>query len=1043
MLHIRPWVVHREHGHVPAIVERCDHLGDNDQPRERVGETIEVPAARTRSWRNWTLSFAVILASSAWGQYQSNDPSDATLPLTYTLNAGGETILCTAGSETTGGTLSAATNTPIAIVPAVLCGNVAASPADVWYRIDVPAGDNRFRITVKDGATNPLTNGAMAVYSAPSALGPFEMIDCAVGGNPSNTANPSLEVACIPGGSKLYIRIWEEGASSSTKNFSVCIQGQNWLDAGTRQNIGDTPCSPTALTVGGALTTYYNTFACTESFPMEPSCGGYKGGDIWFTATVPAQGGLRLAGALATARMLRRVSFAVYLAPATATCTDVQQFTEVACFSTTFISTTQATIGEVRCLTPNATAYIRVFVPSAAQNDPLRYGSFQFRVQNPGASWGVAPNNVPCQATTLTIGACPAFTSGLATTNVNTCGFITPGIPDPGCGSISANTRDVWYKFTAPANGTVGINVNGDNSSAPAFDAAAALYSAGPGGCSGPLTLIECDANHGPGLGAYIVRTGLVPGQTYYLRVWGEGTGGTQQGIMYVCITNPIPTPGSCFYVITMSHELGTGVQSMQRIIGTDTVTYTTTMNDPSQVFLIEIPAGSNVHFYWNSALASITGSGQWTSFSAGQLGEIPTWASSTGGPVHGPTSPPVPHYYTVSCTTIIPAREDCLGSRTICGPTFVADTTELTDRLSFFGYTPDLNAQNRGCLSIEQRAGRWLVFRARADGKVSFTLQSVHYPTTDNMDFAIWDTGLQPTGILPNVTPSVCSPNGPPIRCSSSTLSGTTGLRANIHNRFSEGAEGYGWLSPLDVLQDHVYLLYVVNNNLPEWGLGAGPYPPPGGYSTIRPFTLGWTQLLNAAGTPDNTILDCDRLILPVVLLGIEAEPVGGDVLVSWSTGSEKDSDHFVVERSANGIDFSTIGIVPGAGHSQSRRDYMELDEDPYHGMNYYRLRMVDTDGSFTYSSVVAVQVNVVGRAEIFPNPGRDRIFVNLSSMEDTPLLVGIHDATGRLVQEQTMAKADNYGFELNIAGLTEGSYFVRITAGSGRTSTGRFVKQ
>lgn len=976
---------------------------------------------------------------------QSDNPSDATPSLAYTLNAADQIVVCTNGSETLGGTLSGATNTPTSILPAALCGSFTASTSDVWYRLDMPAGaDNRFRFTVKDGASNPLTNGAMAAYIAPSAAGPFELVDCAVGGNLTNSGtNPTLEVNCAPPGSRIYIRIWEEGVAVSTKNFTLCVQGQDWTNTATRKDVADTPCGvyatptpPTILTVGAALATYYNTFACTENFPYDPSCGGYRTGDVWFRAVVPASGMLRVAAAwgLTSSRRVSRMGFAIYTAGGT--CSDYTQFNEVACGTGT-LTATETTYATASCLTPGSTVYVRAYAHYIdAQSFPSRYGAFRLRVTDPLGTAGTATNNLPCGATALTFGSCSgAYTAWPSGINVNACS--TPGVPAPGCGSLSSSTPDVWYRFVGPANGTVEIRVQGNASVVPAFDPAMALYTTDGGTCSGPMTLIECDENHGVGLGAYIVRNGLTPGETYYLRIWGQGTSGTQTGIFYVCINTPTPSAGHCFYVLSMSYDGTGGTQTMQRIIGTDTVSYTTA-GEPNQVFLIELPAGTPVTFYWNESLKTLSG-GIWYSFSGAQLGQVPRWRDTAGGPVLGPAVPPQPLHSVVACEPYAAVEEDCLGATTICGPTTLNDTTLLDNPSNYNGYSPDLTNTNRGCLSVEQLGGRWFVFRAQASGTVSLSLVGTTFPT-DDLDFAIWDAGLQPTTNLPYVTPSVCSPTGPPVRCSSARLPGPTGLRANIPNRFSEGTGGFGWLSPLNVVQDHVYLLYVVNNNITIPG---PPFPNPNATISIRKFSIVWSQLLNTVGATDNTILGCDRIILPVELLSFDAERATEEVHVSWSTGSEKESSYFGIERCTDGASFAEIGRVEAMGTSMMRQDYHFVDPEPEQGVNYYRLRMVDTDGSFEYSDIDVVIMGSPTRMTLFPNPANDQLHITLEKAMDGPVMVEVFDATGRAVLQRTLNVSDAFQTHINVADLAQGSYMLRLSSGAGNATSARFMKR
>lgn len=97
--------------------------------------------------------------------------------------------------------------------------------------------------------------------------------------------------------------------------------------------------------------------------------------------------------------------------------------------------------------------------------------------------------------------------------------------PNPSCGSFVANSRDVWFQFTAPASGVVLI----ETVAGTLADAVMQLYS---GNCAG-LAQVECDDDDGPGLMPYIDRrcNPLVPFQTYYIRLWGYGTANGSFGI--------------------------------------------------------------------------------------------------------------------------------------------------------------------------------------------------------------------------------------------------------------------------------------------------------------------------------------------------------------------------------------------------------------------------------------------------------------------------------------------------------------------------------
>jgi hypothetical protein len=98
----------------------------------------------------------------------------------------------------------------------------------------------------------------------------------------------------------------------------------------------------------------------------------------------------------------------------------------------------------------------------------------------------------------------------------------------------------------------------------------------------------------------------------------------------------------------------------------------------------------------------------------------------------------------------------------------------------------------------------------------------------------------------------------------------------------------------------------------------------------------------------------------LPVFLLSFMAkavnEPGGPIVVCQWKTGNEENSAYFQVERSSDGRHFIPIATIKASGNSASVIDYNYTDHAPLSGLCYYRLKMVDMDGSVAYSSIIAV---------------------------------------------------------------------------------------
>ncbi|MEJ0101382.1 MAG: hypothetical protein WDO19_01995 [Bacteroidota bacterium] len=98
---------------------------------------------------------------------------------------------------------------------------------------------------------------------------------------------------------------------------------------------------------------------------------------------------------------------------------------------------------------------------------------------------------------------------------------------------------------------------------------------------------------------------------------------------------------------------------------------------------------------------------------------------------------------------------------------------------------------------------------------------------------------------------------------------------------------------------------------------------------------------------------------VLPVKLAAWEATPLPGKVQLEWTTATETNTSHFVIERSVDGNIFTPVAEIPANHNSQAAIQYSKEDTDPLPGKSYYRLKMVDLDGKFEYSVIRVVLLN------------------------------------------------------------------------------------
>ncbi|MFT3704467.1 MAG: T9SS type A sorting domain-containing protein [Agriterribacter sp.] len=115
----------------------------------------------------------------------------------------------------------------------------------------------------------------------------------------------------------------------------------------------------------------------------------------------------------------------------------------------------------------------------------------------------------------------------------------------------------------------------------------------------------------------------------------------------------------------------------------------------------------------------------------------------------------------------------------------------------------------------------------------------------------------------------------------------------------------------------------------------------------------------------------------LPVQWQAFTATPVNNSsVNLAWQTGSETNNDYFSVQRSSNGVSWIDVTTIKGAGTSITFKTYDAVDNNPYTGKSYYRIKQTDIDGASRYSPVRTVTI-AVNALRIFPNPASSGITV------------------------------------------------------------------
>jgi hypothetical protein len=159
--------------------------------------------------------------------------------------------------------------------------------------------------------------------------------------------------------------------------------------------------------------------------------------------------------------------------------------------------------------------------------------------------------------------------------------------------------------------------------------------------------------------------------------------------------------------------------------------------------------------------------------------------------------------------------------------------------------------------------------------------------------------------------------------------------------------------------------------------------------------------------------------------------------VLLNWKTENEINTSHFAIERSIDGNRFSGIGNVPASGRNSTGNsfNYSFTDNDAANQLSqriYYRLKMIDIDGTYKYSNIVSVSLPLTtGKLSISPNPVVREVKVTIASPEDGQVQWKLLDNVGRVMMKgaEHVNKGAGNNFSINMNRLPAGTYYLSVT--------------
>lgn len=189
-------------------------------------------------------------------------------------------------------------------------------------------------------------------------------------------------------------------------------------------------------------------------------------------------------------------------------------------------------------------------------------------------------------------------------------------------------------------------------------------------------------------------------------------------------------------------------------------------------------------------------------------------------------------------------------------------------------------------------------------------------------------------------------------------------------------------------------------------------------------------TDIFNEYGDFWQYTPDCN--VLPIGLTKFSAMQKGSAVEITWTTESEINNNDFTIEKSLDGNHFEELATVAGSGNSSSPLNYEVIDEHPFTGTNYYRLRQTDYNGNFSLSSVIsciATGDNTMRVLSVYPNPVQTNVVINLDLSENDDVEVNVLNSNGRSVYDHIFSLSDGIQqLYIPLQKLNPGVYFLRV---------------
>lgn len=270
--------------------------------------------------------------------------------------------------------------------------------------------------------------------------------------------------------------------------------------------------------------------------------------------------------------------------------------------------------------------------------------------------------------------------------------------------------------------------------------------------------------------------------------------------------------------------------------------------------------------------------------------------------------------------------------------------------------------------------------------------------------------------------TVTCSSPGTPSISPTSSTINTGQSVTYTISN-----VVGSTWYAVQDN-SGNSYATSVYTSSNSGFSLSTSNFNSSGTYNLV----LTADKLSGCPASTASATVVVNPIVTPVRFISVTAEGISQGSKISWTVADEENVSHYQVEKSLDGRNFSLAGTVDFKPASSSINQYTYTDVTINTDRIYYRIRQVDIDQHYTFSSIVIVKAKPGNKIQAWPVPAVNEINININVNSAQSSSIELLDINGtKMLSKSIRLSVGNNALSLNqLATLPKGTYFIKIFA-------------